>query len=63
MLVPADRFHGLAEDALRRIEQGNDASPLDLLTPRDRALELFRVTSVAGQVTVYLMGHKLFASA
>lgn len=63
LLVPADRFHGLAEDALRRIEQGNDASPLDLLTPRDRALELFRVTSVAGRVTVYLMGHKLFESA
>ena len=60
LLVPADRFHGMAEEALRRIEQGHAASPFDVLVPAGRALEIFRVVSVAGQVSVYLMGQKLF---
>ena len=59
LLVPADRFHGMAQDALRRIEHGNPASPFDVLAPSERALEIFRVTSVAGTPAVYLMGRKL----
>jgi hypothetical protein len=59
LLVPADRFHGMAEDALRRIEEGNGASPLEVLAPTGRGLELLRVVSTAGQVAVYLMGKKI----
>lgn len=59
LLVPADRFHGMAEDALRRIEQGNGASPLDVLTPSGRGLEIFRVCSTGGTPSVYLMGRKI----
>lgn len=60
LLVPADRFHGMAEDALRRIEEGNGANPLDVLAPANRGLEIFRVVSVAGQTAIYLMGKKIF---
>lgn len=59
LLVPADRFHGMAEDALRRIEEGNGESPLDVLAPAHRGLEIFRVVSVAGETAVYLMGKKI----
>jgi transposase InsO family protein len=59
LLVPGDRFHGVADVIMKRIEQGNGADPLDLLAPSSRGLELFRVVSVAGQPSVYLMGKKI----
>jgi transposase InsO family protein len=59
LLVPADRFYGLAEQTLRRIEQGLGADPAQLANPDTRALELFRVLSRAGQPEVWLMGHKI----
>lgn len=59
LLVPADRFHGWQEETLKRIEQGNGADMLDLLSPEGRGLELFRVISVGGQPSVYLMGRKI----
>ena len=59
LLVPADRFHGWQEETLKRIEQGNGADMLDLLSPETRGLELFKVVSVAGQPAVYLMGRKV----
>ena len=59
LLVPADRFYGMAEQTVRRIEQGLGASPAHLSNPDTRALELFRVLSRAGQPEVWLMGHKI----
>jgi transposase InsO family protein len=59
LLVPADRFYGMAEQTLRRIEQGLGASHAHLSNPDTRALELFRVLSRAGQPEVWLMGYKI----
>jgi len=59
LLVPADRFYGIAEQTLRRIEQGLGASHADLSNPDTRALELFRVLSRGGQPEVWLMGQKI----
>lgn len=59
LLVPADRFHGWAEQTLRRIEQGQGADAADLRELDGRGLELFKVVSSAGQVAVYLMGRKV----
>ena len=60
LLVPADRFHGWQEETMKRIEQGNGADMLDLLSPETRGLEVFKVVSVAGQASVYLMGRRVF---
>jgi transposase InsO family protein len=59
VLVPADRFHGWQEETLKRIEQGNGADMLDLLSPESRGLELFKVVSIGGEPTVYLMGRRI----
>lgn len=60
LLVPADRFYGLVEQTLRRIEQGQGAHSLDMLSPDNRGLELLRVVSHGGKPQVWLMGEKLF---
>ncbi len=60
LLVPADRFYGLEAQTLRRIEQGQGAHSLDLLSPDNRGLELLRVVSYGGKPQVWLMGEKLF---
>ena len=59
LLVPADRFYGIAEQSLRRIEQGLGAQTADLSSPDGRALELFRVLSRAGKPEIWLMGEKV----
>ena len=59
ILVPADRFHGWQDETLRRLEAGQDVEVSDLLSTDGRALEVFKVVSVAGQPTVYLMGKKV----
>lgn len=59
LLVPADRFHGLVEEALRRIESGQGADALAILAPGGHAVDLFRVTSVNGQPSVWLLGRKI----
>jgi len=59
MLVPADRFHGWQDETLKRLEAGEDVEVTDLMTADGRALEVFKVVSVAGQPTVYLMGKKV----
>jgi len=58
LLVPADRYYGMADEVLARIEAGGfrDTDPLDL---RDRYLELFKVVSRNGHTEVWLMGQKL----
>ncbi len=62
LLVPADRYYGLADQVLARIEAGGwrDTDPLDL---RDRCLELFKVVSRNGSPEVWLMGQKLFGAS
>jgi putative transposase len=60
LLVPADRFYGLEEHTLRRMEQGQGAHTLDMLSPDTRGLELLRVVSYGGKPQVWLMGEKLF---
>lgn len=61
LLVPADRFYGLAERTLKMIEMGQGATALDLLNPECRGLELFKVVSHEGVPQIYLMGRKLLA--
>ena len=60
ILVPGDRFYGLADRTMKMIEQGNGAHALDLLTPDNRGLEIFRVISHGGKAEVHLMGKKIF---
>lgn len=59
ILVPADRFHGWQEETMRRLEAGEDVEVNDLMSTDGRALEVFKVISVAGQPSVYLMGKKV----
>ena len=59
LLVPADRFYGIAEQSLQRIEQGLGAQTAELSSSDGRGLELFRVVSRGGKPEVWLMGEKL----
>jgi len=59
LLVPADRYHGRAEEVLARIEAGAGREGLETLDLRDRCLELFKVVSQGGVSEVWLMGQKV----
>jgi transposase InsO family protein len=59
LLVPADRYYGRVDEVLARIEAGAGRDASDLLTLRERCLELFKVTSTAGVAEVWLMGQRL----
>lgn len=59
LLVPADRYYGVAEQTLKRIEQGLGANTPDLTSPDSRGLDLFRVVSYAGKPQIWLMGEKI----
>jgi hypothetical protein len=59
LLVPADRYHGRADEVLARIEAGAGREGLDALDLRDRCLELFKVASQGGVPEVWLMGQKV----
>ena len=59
LLVPADRFYGIAEQSLRRIEQGLGGTSAELTSPDSRALELFRVLARGGKPEIWLMGEKI----
>jgi transposase InsO family protein len=63
LLVPADRYFGRMDEVLARIEAGVAVDGNDVLSLRDRVLELFKVTSTNGQAEVWLMGQKLFGLA
>ena len=58
LLVPADRYYGMEQGGLARIEAGAGPGP-DLPDLRDRLLELFKVVSRDGQPEIWLMGHRL----
>jgi len=59
LLVPADRFYGVADQTLKKIEQGLGADTPDLTNPDNRGLDLFRVVSHAGKPQIWLMGEKI----
>jgi len=59
LLVPADRFYGVAEQSLKKIEQGLGADTTDLTSIDRRGLDLFRVVSYGGQPQIWLMGEKI----
>ncbi|MBU4262578.1 MAG: DDE-type integrase/transposase/recombinase [Proteobacteria bacterium] len=59
LLVPADRYYGVAEQTLKRIEQGLGAETPELTNPDSRGLELFRVVSHGGKPRIWLMGEKI----
>jgi transposase InsO family protein len=59
LLVPADRYYGVAEQTLKRIEQGLGAETPELTNPNSRGLDLFRVVSHGGKPQVWLMGQKI----
>lgn len=59
LLVPADRYYGVAEQTLKRIEQGLGAETPELTNPDSRGLELFRVISQGGSPQIWLMGQKI----
>jgi len=58
LLVPADRYYGMEQEVLARIEAGAGSGP-DLPDLRDRLLELFKVVSRNGQPEIWLMGQRL----
>lgn len=62
LLVPADRYFGMEDEVLARIEAGAGSGP-ELPDLRDRLLELFKVVSHNGQVEVWLMGQPLLLTA
>ena len=59
LLVPADRYHGRAEEVLARIEAGAGGELGDGLQLQERCLELFKVQSRGGVPEVWLLGRKL----
>lgn len=59
LLVPADRYYGVAEQTMKRIEQGLGAETPGLTNQDSRGLELFRVVSHGGKPQVWLMGQKI----
>lgn len=59
LLVPADRYYGVAEQTLRRIEQGLGAETPGLTNPDSRGLELFRVVAHGGAPQIWLLGRKI----
>ncbi len=59
LLVPADRYYGVVEQTLKRMEQGLGAETPGLTNPDSRGLTLFRVASYGGKPQVWLMGQKI----
>ena len=60
LLVPADRFHGRADEVLARIEAGLGRDlPGEHVDLRDRRLQLVEVTSQGGRIEIWLMGRKI----
>jgi transposase InsO family protein len=59
LLVPADRYYGVVEQTLRRIEQGLGAETPELTNSDSRGLDLFRVVSHGGKSQIWLMGQKI----
>lgn len=62
LLVPADRYFGRSDDVLAQIEAGHGVDgTVEPVPVGERLLDLFRVTSRAGQLEIWLMGQRLLA--
>jgi transposase InsO family protein len=61
ILVPADRYFGRAEEVLAHIEAGRSPEGVgDPIPAFERMLDLFKVTSQKGEVSVNLMGRQIW---
>lgn len=64
LLVPADRYFGRADEVLAQIESGRAPDGVGEPIPvAERNLDLLRVTTHNGEVTVSLMGRQLWPPA
>ena len=59
LLVPADRYYGVVEQTMKKIELGLGADTPEITNPDSRGLELFRVVSHGGKPQIWLLGQKL----
>ncbi len=59
LLVPADRYYGVVEQTMKKIEQGLGADTPEITNPDTRGLELFRVVSHGGKPQIWLMGQRI----
>lgn len=59
LLVPGDRFYGVTEQTVKKIEQGLGADTSELTSPENRGLDLFRVVSHGGKAQIWLMGEQI----
>jgi hypothetical protein len=50
----------VAEQTVKKIEQGLGADTAELTSPDSRGLDLFRVVSHGGKPQIWLMGEKIF---
>ena len=66
LLVPADRYFGRSDEVLAQIEAGHGVDATNLTGEPapigERLLDLFRVTSRAGQLEIWLMGQRLLTT-
>lgn len=60
LLVPADRYFGRADEVLAHVEAGRSPEGVGEPVPvGERQLDLFRITSMRGQVELHLLGHRI----
>lgn len=60
LLVPADRYFGRADEVIAQIEAGHSPDGFgEPISPGERQLDLFRITSQRGQVELHLLGHRI----
>ncbi|MDI1289400.1 MAG: DDE-type integrase/transposase/recombinase [bacterium] len=60
LLVPADRYFGRADEVLACIEAGHSPDGIgEPLSPGERHLDLFRITSHRGRIEIHLLGQRI----
>jgi transposase InsO family protein len=60
LLVPADRYFGRADEVLALIEAGRSPDGVgEPISPAERHLDLFRVSSHRGQVELHILGQRI----
>jgi transposase InsO family protein len=60
LLVPGDRYFGRADEVLAYVEAGRNPEGVgEPVTPGERQLDLFRVTSHRGRIEIHLLGHRI----
>jgi transposase InsO family protein/predicted kinase len=60
LLVPADRYFGRADEVMAHIEAGRSPDGVgEPISPGERQLDIFRITSQRGQIEIHLLGHRI----